>query len=212
MRPETTTLRHSAAWRNPTLCFPRRPLSAARPSSTRGSGARVKSGAKRNRRSRRPRALLTLAPEPPHSANPGGLGCPIDRRRLSPAYSAGRLYGSSRDGQRPEPLKLRMRPDSSRRLSARNGGSSRAAGLFHWILAQGSRRTRAVCIPAPAAGRPWAMTASNIAWKVCRGTPSQSAQVPYSRVSQGRPFPELLRAPSRWSATKRLTSSGSGDV
>lgn len=57
------------------------------------------------------------------------------------------------DGQRAEPLKSTMRPDSSRRLPIRNVGSSRASELFHWIVAQGPRRTSAVCIPASTAGR-----------------------------------------------------------
>src|SRR4051812_36607198 len=52
------------------------------------------------------------------------------------------------------------------------------------------------------------MTAPNIAWKVCRGTPSQSAQVPYSLVSSTRHSPtSKTTARIMWAAYREAPTS-----
>lgn len=60
--PRATDFRHPATRRNPTPASPAAPFRAARPRALRGGGGRVKSGAKRNRRSRRPKGALDARP------------------------------------------------------------------------------------------------------------------------------------------------------
>lgn len=69
--PQATNSRHPATRRNPTPVFPAAPFRAARPRALRGGGVSVKSGAKRNRRSRRPKGALDAHPGTATLSKPG---------------------------------------------------------------------------------------------------------------------------------------------
>lgn len=81
--PQATNSRHPATRRNPTPAFPAAPFRAARPRALRGGGVRVKSGAKRNRRSRRPKGALDAHPGTATLSKTGRPWVPRCRRHVS---------------------------------------------------------------------------------------------------------------------------------